>query len=244
MRNVFYSSYALIRMTQSLIGTKKRTIQPTSSPAISTPSSAQSDVTTSYAIYKEHQDHAAATKKSIFTPRVNVKPYEYPALLEYVDAIRHSYWIHTEFNFAGDVQHFNVNVTDAERNAIKNTMLAIAQIEVSVKSFWGDIHKKMPKPEIGSVGSTFAESEVRHQDAYAHLLDILGLNADFEHLQDIPAIAARMDYLDKANKHAQSDNPQEYALTLTLFSLFVEHVSLFSQFLIMMSFNKYKNLFK
>jgi ribonucleoside-diphosphate reductase beta chain len=29
-----------------------------------------------------------------------------------------------------------------------------------------------------------------------------------------------------------------------LFSLFVEHVSLFSQFLIMMSFNKHRNLFK
>lgn len=65
-----------------------------------------------------------------------MKPYEYPELLEYVDAIRHSYWIHTEFNFTSDVQDFKVNVTDAERNALKNTMLAIAQIEVSVKTFW------------------------------------------------------------------------------------------------------------
>jgi ribonucleoside-diphosphate reductase beta chain len=31
----------------------------------------------------------------------------------------------------------------------------------------------MPKPEIGSVGATFAESEVRHQDAYSHLLEVL-----------------------------------------------------------------------
>ena len=43
-------------------------------------------------------------------------------------------------------------------------MLAISQIEVAVKSFWGEIFiSKMPKPEIGSVGATFAESEVRHQ---------------------------------------------------------------------------------
>ena len=48
-------------------------------------------------------------------------------------------------------------------------MLAISQIEVAVKSFWGDIYHKIPKPEVGAVGATFAEreSEVRHTDAYS-----------------------------------------------------------------------------
>ena len=65
----------------------------------------------------------------------------------------------------------------------KNTMLAISQIEVAVKSFWGDLYHRIPKPEIGSVGSTFAESEVRHADAYSHLLEILGLNSEFKELK-------------------------------------------------------------
>ena len=43
-------------------------------------------------------------------------------------------------------------------------MLAISQIEVAVKVL-GDVYHKIPKPEIGSVGATFAESEVRHADA-------------------------------------------------------------------------------
>jgi ribonucleoside-diphosphate reductase beta chain len=121
--------------------------------------------------------------RDIFKPRKHLKPYEYPELYEYVNAIRHSYWIHTEFNFVSDVQDFKVNVTEVEKSAIKNAMLAIAQIEVAVKSFWGDIYKKMPKPEIGAVGATFAESEVRHTDAYSHLLEILGLNQDFKEIQ-------------------------------------------------------------
>jgi ribonucleoside-diphosphate reductase beta chain len=83
---------------------------------------------------------------SIFKKREHLKPYEYPELVEYVDAVRHSYWVHTEFKFTSDVQDFHVGVTDAERNAIKNTMLAIAQIEVAVKTFWGDVYKRMPKP--------------------------------------------------------------------------------------------------
>jgi ribonucleoside-diphosphate reductase beta chain len=102
----------------------------------------------------------------------------------------------------------------------------------------------MPKPEIGSVGFTFAESEVRHQDAYAHLLEILGLNNEFTKIRDIPVIMERISYLEKSIKNARSDDPREYAQAILLFSLFIEHVSLFSQFLIIMSFNKHKNLFK
>jgi ribonucleoside-diphosphate reductase beta chain len=183
-------------------------------------------------------------ERDIFASRMQLKPYEYPELYEYVDAVRHSYWVHTEFNFTGDVQDFHVNVNDVERNAIKNTMLAIGQIEVAVKNFWGDIGKKMPKAEISAVGATFAESEVRHTDAYAHLLEILGLNNEFSKIKDIPVIKERMEYLGKVGGLAQTKDNKEYAQAIMLFSLFVEHVSLFSQFLIMMSFNKHKNVFK
>ena len=48
--------------------------------------------------------------KDIFKPRVNILPYEYPQLLEYKDAIRHSYWIDTEFNFTEDIQDFKINI--------------------------------------------------------------------------------------------------------------------------------------
>jgi len=183
-------------------------------------------------------------ERDIFSKRTNLKPYEYPELAEYVDAVRHSYWIHTEFNFTGDINDYKININDAERNAIKNTMLAIAQIEVAVKTFWGDVYKKMPKPEIGAVGATFAESEVRHMDAYSHLLEILGLNDEFQKLSDMPVIHGRVNYLEKVITLARTSENREYAQSVLLFSLFVEHVSLFSQFLIMMSFNKHKNLFK
>lgn len=181
---------------------------------------------------------------SIFARRENLKPYEYPELLEYTDAIRHSYWLHTEFKFTSDVQDFHVNVNEVERNAFKNAMLAIAQIEVAVKTFWGDVYKKMPKPEIGSVGATFAESEVRHMDAYSHLLEILGLNSEFKKIATIPALNKRVQYLKHMLELSRDSENEKYAESVLLFSLFIEHVSLFSQFLIMMSFNKHRDLFK
>ena len=180
----------------------------------------------------------------VFRPRTNLKPYEYPDFLDYTDAIRNSYWVHTEFNFAGDVQNFKVDTTDVEKSVIRKTMLAIAQIEVQVKTFWSDIYHEMPKSEIGSVGMTFAESEVRHMDAYSHLLDILGIADEFENISEIPAIGDRIDYLDKYLEGVDSDDKEEYVMSLLLFSTFIEHVSLFSQFLIMTSFDKYEKKFK
>src|SRR5690554_4563366 len=200
------------------------------------------DVAKGYILYRNQQTQKR--KLNIFEKRINLKPYEYPALYEYVPAIRHSYWIHTEFNFTSDIQDFKTRLNDVERNAIKNTMLAISQIEVAVKSFWGDIYHRMPKPEIGSVGATFAESEVRHHDAYSHLLEILGLNEEFKNLKKKPVIMKRVQYLETALKNAKSEDNKEYAESVLLFSLFIEHVSLFSQFLIIMAFNKHKNMLK
>jgi ribonucleoside-diphosphate reductase beta chain len=199
-------------------------------------------VAKAYILYrnKRSQDR----QPDIFEKRINLKPYEYPQLYEYVPAIRHSYWIHSEFNFTSDIQDFKSRLSAPEQSAIKNTMLAISQIEVAVKSFWGDLYHRIPKPEIGSVGSTFAESEVRHADAYSHLLEILGLNSEFKALKKKPAIMKRVQYLETALKNSKSDDNKEYAEAILLFSLFIEHVSLFSQFLIIMAFNKHKNMLK
>ncbi len=192
----------------------------------------------------EHKTTDRDTEADIFEERTQLKPYEYPGLLDYVDAIRNSYWVHTEFNFEGDVQDYKANTTPAERTVIKRTMLAIAQIEVQVKTFWSDIYKQMPKPEIGSVGMTFADSEVRHMDAYSHLLDVLGITEDFQQVTQEPAIKQRIDYLNEYLERAETDDRQEYVMGILLFSTFVEHVSLFSQFLIMTSFDKHEKKFK
>jgi len=200
------------------------------------------EVAKAYILYRNKRQQERKT--DVFEKRISLKPYEYPQLYEYVPAIRHSYWIHTEFNFTSDIQDFKSRLTEVERSAITNAMLAISQIEVAVKSFWGNLYSRMPKPEIGAVGATFAESEVRHADAYSHLLEILGLNTEFKALKKKPVIMKRVQYLENSLRNSKSENDQQYAESILLFSLFIEHVSLFSQFLIIMAFNKHKNMLK
>lgn len=338
-------------------------------------------------------------KRDIFSKRVNLKPYEYPELLEFKDSMRHSYWISEEFNYTADIQDFKTNVTPIEKEAITRAMLAISQIEVTVKRFWSDIYHYMPKPEVDIVGVTFGESECyddkteiltkngwrpfteinantvvaaydpdtkdikfevpqqyiekdysglmnhyvdentdilvtekhllyfrnlhtgdevfcpskdfndtgswgypakatikedgfedvftsekeyieyphrkeveyngkvycvtvstgmivtrrngkvsingncRHLDAYSNLLELLGLNDMFEKLHEYKPLMARVEYMEKFMR-GKNEGEKGFVLSLILFSLFVEHISLFSQFVLIMSFNKHKNLFK
>jgi len=182
---------------------------------------------------------------NIFKTRMSLKPVEYPEVLKYKDAIRQSFWVHTEYatEVNIDIQDYRVKCSKPEQEAIKRTMLAIAQIELPVKEFWGGIYKWLPKPEIAAVGYTFAESEVRHSDAYSFLIELLGLNEIFLTIEQIPPLKTRMDYLKKYINKETTDT-KERVKNLLVFSIFIEHVSLFSQFLIMMSFRKHKNLLK
>lgn len=180
----------------------------------------------------------------IFEKRVELKPYEYPEMLAYVDAINSTMWFHTKWDFKTDVQDFQNKLNSSEQGVIKRSLLAIAQIEVAVKTFWGKLYDHFPKPEINSVGATFAESEVRHERAYSMIIDLLKMNDEYKNILDVPEIRGRVDYLQKYLTNAGSNVKEKYVLTLTLFSLFIENVSLFSQFFIVKSFNKHKKVLK
>ncbi|SDL29375.1 Ribonucleotide reductase, small chain [Salinimicrobium catena] len=99
---------------------------------------------------------------SIFEKRVNYKPFEYPEILKFTEAINKSFWVHSEVDFTADVQDFHSYLSPNEKQVVKRSLLAIAQIEVAVKSFWGDLYTHLPKPEFNGLGSTFAECEFRH----------------------------------------------------------------------------------
>ena len=180
----------------------------------------------------------------IFDLRRAFKPYEYPEILKYREAIKQSRWDVEEFNFTSDVHEFNHKLTTQEQEVIKRTLLAISQIEISVKTFWMKLGDHFPKPEFNSIGATFGENEVVHSEAYSKLLEVLGFNSEFDLLLENPVIGGRVDYLTKYLKNSGDNAQQVYTLNLALFSMFIENVSLFSQFAIIKAFKEHKNLLK
>lgn len=181
---------------------------------------------------------------SIFSPRENFKPFEIKECESFVDAINESYWTHKEFNFTIDTQEFHTELDDYQRNIIKKCLLLISQVEVSLKTFFLKLGDHMPKPEIYMVGATFAESECRHERSYSHLLEVLGLNDEFDHIYEIPAVIDRHNYLKKYKENASARLEENFLKSLILFSLFIENVSLFSQFFIIQSFNKHRKMLR
>jgi len=180
---------------------------------------------------------------SIFEKRNSIKPYEYPKLMKYAKAIHESFWTPDHFTYDRDVNDFRVELNDTERDILKKSMLAIGVVENKVKTFWARIDMRLPKTEIANVGHTFGANEVIHQMTYEKLLNLLGLEEEFERIDEIPCMKGRSEYLSKYLNGVHSKSNKEFTKSLILFTLLVENASLFSQFLIVSSFKKYKNLF-
>lgn len=181
---------------------------------------------------------------SIFEPRTAYKPFEYPEVMQFVEAINRTYWVHSEVDFTADVQDFHTKLSLHEKQTIQRSLLAIAQVEVSVKTFWGNLYQRFPKPEFNGLGSTFAENEFRHSEAYSRLLEVLGYSSAFKNLMEVKVIRERIDYLSEALEHTKSDDKKKYIFSLILFSMLIENVSLFSQFAVILSFTRFQGVLK
>ncbi|MFJ1441499.1 ribonucleotide-diphosphate reductase subunit beta [Capnocytophaga canimorsus] len=176
----------------------------------------------------------------IFDKRENYKPFEYPEVMEFVDAMNKSFWVHSEVEFTADIQDFKANLSHFEKEAVKRALLGIAQVEVSVKTFWGDLYDLFPKPEFNGLGATFAECEFRHSEAYSRLLEVLGYNDEFEKLLEVPIFKERNAVL----KEYLSKNRENAMERILFFTLIIENASLFSQFATILSFTRFKGYMK
>lgn len=176
----------------------------------------------------------------IFDKRENYKPFEYPEVMQFVDAMNKSFWVHSEVEFTADIQDFKSNLTSLEKEAVKRALLGIAQVEVSVKTFWGDLYDLFPKPEFNGLGATFAECEFRHSEAYSRLLEVLGYNNEFETLLEVPVFKERNQVL----KEYLTKNRENAMERILFFTLIIENASLFSQFATILSFTRFKGYMK
>lgn len=181
---------------------------------------------------------------SIFNEQISRKPNKYPWTKEFIEAMHNGFWTDKEFNFQSDVQDFKINLTDQERDMITRSLSAIAQIEVAVKTFWAKLGENLPHPSIVDLGYVMANVEVVHNNAYERLLTILEMEDIFEENLKLDIIQNRVKYLRKYLHKYYKDSRKQYVYSLVLFTLYVENVSLFSQFYTINYFNRFRNMLK
>ena len=183
-------------------------------------------------------------KPSIFEEQISRKPNYYPWTEQFIDSMHHGFWTDKEFTFKSDIQQFKVNLTEQEQNIIIRTLSAIGQIEVAVKTFWAKLGENLPHPSLQDLGYVMANVEVIHNNAYERLLSVLGLEDIFQENLKLDWIQGRVKYLRKYTHRFYKDSKKQYLYALILFTLFVENVSLFSQFYIVNWFGRFKNYLK
>ena len=181
---------------------------------------------------------------TIFEEQIGRKPDRYPWATQFIESMHNGFWTDKEFNFQADVQDFKVTLTPQEQEMIVRCLSAIGQIEVAVKTFWAKLGQNLPHPSLTDLGYVMANVEVIHNNAYERLIEVLQMEDIFEKNLELEIIRNRVKYLRKYNHKYYKDSKKQYVYSLILFTLYVENVSLFSQFYTINYFNRFKNVLK
>ena len=180
----------------------------------------------------------------LFDEQVARKPNLYPWTQEFNNVMWEGHWTPNEFDFKSDVHDYLTILTPQEQQIMVKTLSAIGQIEISVKTFWARLGDNLRQPGMVDMGYVMTSIEVIHNVAYEKLLTELGLSDAFEENLKLDIINGRVKYLRKYLDKVYRDDRKQYIYALVLFTLFVENISLFSQFYVVLWFGRFKNVLK
>lgn len=156
--------------------------------------------------------------------------YEYPEFFEYYQSAVASVWRPEEVPMSSDVNDWQHNLTQAERDLISGVLRGFTVAEMGISEYWGDtVCKLFRKPEILSMARAFSFFEQIHAQAYNHLSDTLGIN-EFEAFLSDPTAQRKVEKF-----FTTCSSPK---VSLAVFSGAGEGVSLFASFAILLAFNK------
>lgn len=179
-----------------------------------------------------------------FDKRLNYKPFEYTEAITLMEKLNHTYWLHSELPFKSDKHEFET-LRSHEKEATIRNLCAISTIEIAVKEFWGQLGQLFPKAEFSMLGTTAAETEVRHAESYSRILSLLGIEDIFLKALNNPVLRGRFDYLNKyLDITPKTSDKKKQLIKVILFAILIENTSLFGQFAGVMYLYRSKGVMK
>lgn len=171
---------------------------------------------------------------AMLTPRKVYKPFEYPQFFEYFTQQNQAHWMPTEIPMENDIIDYKNNLTPAETSLIISILRFFTQSDIEVNNNYNTrLIPSFPKPEIKMMLSAFAAMEGVHVWAYSYLNDSLGLpEKEYSAFLDYESMRKKYDYIQSFDVRSVED----LAVNLAVFGGFIEGVSLFSSFAILMNF--------
>ncbi len=170
----------------------------------------------------------------ILTHRKFYRPFEYPHYFEYFRKQNQAHWLPTEVPMESDINDYRFRLTPQESNLIMQILRFFTQGDIEVNNNYNTrLIPLFPKPEIKMMLSSFAAMESIHIWAYSYLNDSLGLpEKEYSAFLEYEAMRNKYDYL----QNFEVNTIEDLAVNLAVFGGFMEGVSLFSSFAILMNF--------
>jgi ribonucleoside-diphosphate reductase beta chain len=171
---------------------------------------------------------------TLLTPRKVYRPFEYPQYYEYFQKQNQAHWLPTEVPMESDINDYRFRLTPEESNLIIQVLRFFTQGDIEVNNNYNQkLIPAFPKPEIKMMLSAFAAMESVHVWAYSYLNDSLGLpEKEYSAFLEIESMRAKYNYIQQFDVH----NVEELAKNIAVFGGFMEGVSLFSSFAILMNY--------
>lgn len=170
----------------------------------------------------------------MLTPRTVYKPFEYPQYFEYFQKQNQAHWMPLEITMEADITDYKHKLSPAEIALITNILRFFTQGDIEVNNNYNaQLIPHFPKPEIKMMLTAFAQMEGIHIWAYSYLNDSLGLpDTEYSAFLNIEAMRRKYEYIQNFNVRTV----EELAINMAVFGGFMEGVSLFSSFAILMHF--------
>ena len=175
--------------------------------------------------------------KSVLKPSIAYKPhlYEWASILHKKQ--RQVIWHPEEIPMTEDIKQWKDGIiTDSEKNFLTNIFRFFTQADVDVGSAY--VEKYLPKfksLDIRMMLSMFAAMETIHIEAYALLIETLGLpDTEFNKFMEYDVMVNKHKYLNEFNVDTERDTLK----TLAIYGAFIEGLQLFGSFAMLLNFQR------
>ena len=178
---------------------------------------------------------------NILTPRTYFKPMDYPWAHTFWKQHEAMHWMGYEVPMHEDVRDWSSKLTEGEKNLLTHLFRFFTQADVDVAA--GYTTKFLPyfahKPELAMMMSSFAAREAVHIDAYALLLETVGMpETTYQQFADYKEMKEKHDFVGQFG----TDNVEDLLKSLAVYAGFTEGMQLFASFVVLLNFSRFNKM--
>ena len=167
------------------------------------------------------------------------KPMKYEWAFQAWKSQQEVHWMAKEVPLGDDIKDWQYNLTDAERNLVTQIFRFFTQSDIEVAGTYAKYLQVFKPTEILMMLAAFINIETVHIEAYAYLLDTIGMpETEYSAFLKYAEMKEKHDYL----QGFQCDSKTNIALTLAAFGGFAEGMALFASFAMLLNFPRHNKM--